>query len=79
MHIHRQIMHYRIGNMCSAVVHNVHGFIFQVYNQISTIQNLALPYVCMCINTLHVVLYMSDALSIKRNSFNCVRLIHIQL
>ena len=75
MHIHYQNMHYHIGNVFCVVVRNVHGLISQIQNQIRTIKILSLPYILMSINTLYVVLYTVDALSMKINSVNFVRLI----
>ena len=60
---HNQNMHNYIGNVCCVVVYNVHKWIFQVQNHISTIQMLASPYIFMCINTLHILLFLSDSLS----------------
>ena len=40
VHIHHLLMLYHIGNMCFVVVRNVHRFIFQVQNQISTIESV---------------------------------------
>ena len=79
MHTHHQNMHKHIGNMCCVVMRNVHGFIFKVQNNTNTIRILSPPYVLISINTLHVVLCMVDALSMKRNSTTCVRLLQMQL
>ena len=38
VHTHYQTIHYHIGNVFCAVVHNVHGLILQVQNNISAIQ-----------------------------------------
>ena len=43
VHIHNQIMHYHIRNVCFVVVQNVHGLIFQFHNQIRKIQMLSPP------------------------------------
>ena len=72
-------MHYHIGNVCCVVVKNFHGLIFQVHNQISTIEMLAPPSKFMSINTLHFLLCTEEAISIKRNSVNYVMLLHMQL
>ena len=77
VHIHNQIILDHIGNLCCIFVINVHGFIFQVQNQISTIKSLAQQYVFEIINTLHAVLCTGDAILTKRNNVNCVRLLHI--
>ena len=61
------------------VVRISHGFIFQVYNQIITIQMLASPYVFMCINTFHFVLCMVDAPFMKRKGVNYVGLLYMQV
>ena len=79
VHIHNQNMHYHIGNVFCIVLRNIHGLIFQAHNHISTIHMLAPLYVFMSINTLEVVLCMDDALLMKINSFNCMRLIYIKL
>ena len=79
VNLYHQTMRYHIGNVFCVVLRNFHRWIFQVQNQISTIQMLDQPYNFMCINTKHVVLCMVDALSTKINIFNCVRLLHIQL
>ena len=78
VHIHHQNIHCHIGNVFCVVVRNFHIWILQVHNQISTIQILASPYVFIYINTFHVVMFILDALSMKINSVNCVRLIQMQ-
>ena len=40
-------MWYHIGNVCYIVVYNVHILIFQVQNQISTVQKSA--QLCFCV------------------------------
>ena len=79
VHIHHKIMRHHIRNVSCVVVCNVHGLIIQVQNQISTIQHLSPEYVFVCINTLHVLLCISDSLWMKINSANCVSRLHIQL
>ena len=79
VHIYNQIMIYHIGNVCGIFVRNVHGLIFQVQNKIRKIQMLAPPYVFVSVNKLHVVLLIKDALLMKINSVNCVRLLHMKL
>ena len=79
VHIHHQTMYYHIGNVFFVVIRNVYVWIFQVQNQISKIQTLDPPYHSMSINTQHVILCMTDALSMKSNSVNFVRLLQIQL
>ena len=76
--IHNKNMYYHIGNVFCVVVRNFHGLIFQVHNQIGTIIMLYQSYNFMSIITYHVVLCMTDVLSMRRNSVNCVRIIHIQ-
>ena len=60
VHIYQQNMYDHIGNALCGVVQNVHVLIFQVYNQIRIIKMLALSYILVSINKLHVVLCMSD-------------------
>ena len=79
VHIHHKIMRHHIRNVSCVVVCNVHGSIFQVKIQIITIQILALSYVFMCINTLNVVLCVGDAILMRRNSANCVKILQMQL
>ena len=77
VNIHPQDIHYHIGNLFCGVVRNVHRWIFQFQNQISTNQLLAPPYYFMSMNTYHAVLCMVDSLSMKINSVNFVRIIYI--
>ena len=79
VNIHDQTIHCHIRIFFCLVVQNVHILIFRVNNNIGIIKMLAPPYGFMYINTLHVVLFITDTLSMKRNSVNCVRLIHIRL
>ena len=75
IHMYHQNIHYQIVNLFCIVVRNVQGLIFQVHNQISTINMLVPPYVFMCINTFQFALCMVDAISMKINSVHCLRLL----
>ena len=77
VHIHHQNMHYRIGILC-CVMYNGHELILQVHNMISTISILLLQYIFMFITYFQVVMCKEDALSMKINGVNCVRLTLIQ-
>ena len=77
-HIHNLNMHYHIGKVFWVVACNFNGLILQFQNKISTIQILSPLYFFMSISTFHVVLCVKYALSTKRNSANCVRLIQMQ-
>ena len=79
VHIHHITMHYHIGNVCYVVVHNFHGLIFQIQNQISITTISAPQYILVYINTFNIVMYMVDAIFMETNSVNCVQLIYIQL